>query len=133
MTPDVRRYPREAAEASGSFLMLMLGPRGGLPRSERQPESLNRGELRWSEREKGRKMLVSPAAFKSADSSLFRGNPSRMMLPNLDGLYERIDAYHRGGSRGRRNPAGLWAPASFAWPARRQQIERLRGHHLLCG
>ncbi|MDB5578148.1 MAG: hypothetical protein JWR80_3324 [Bradyrhizobium sp.] len=109
LTPDARRYPREAAEASRSFLMLRLGlhlglrqknlrqlmlcPRGRLPRSERQLESLKRGELRWSDREKGWEVLVPSVAFKNANSSFFGGKPFRLMLPNLDGLYERIDAY----------------------------------------
>ena len=67
--PDEQRYPRPAAEAVRSFLMLRLGlhlglrqknlrqllvcPRGHFPTSERRLEDMKRGELRWSERENG--------------------------------------------------------------------------------
>jgi hypothetical protein len=62
LLPDPSRYPRQAAEAVRSFLMLRFGlhlglrqknlrqllvcPRGQIPRSERQLEDLKRGERR---------------------------------------------------------------------------------------
>lgn len=109
--PDARRYPRSAAEAIRSFLMLRLGlhlgvrqknlrqlivcPRGGTPRSERQLETLGRGELRWSDRASGWEVLIPAVAFKNANSSFFAGKPFRLSLPDLGGLYRHIDAYVR--------------------------------------
>lgn len=111
LMPDARRYPREAAEANRSYLMLRLGlhlglrqknlrqllvsPRRQTPRSERQLEALKRGELRWNERGEGWEVLVPSVAFKNASSSFFGGKPFRLMLPDLGGLYDRIDAYVR--------------------------------------
>lgn len=111
LMPDDRRYPRAAAESIRSLLMLRLGLHLGLrqknlrqlmlclpgqpPRSERQLESLKRGELRWSERAQGWEVMVPAVAFKNADSSFFSGNPFRLLLPNLDGLYDRIESYIR--------------------------------------
>ena len=67
--PDGRRYPRATAETVRSFLMLRLClhlglrqknlrqllvcPRGHFPTSERRLEQMKRGELRWSERDRG--------------------------------------------------------------------------------
>ena len=80
--PDPTRYPRQAAEAVRSFLMLRFGlhlglrqknlrqlmvcPRGQIPRSERQLEDLKRGELRWSDRDDGWEVLIPSVAFKNA-------------------------------------------------------------------
>lgn len=107
--PDQRRYPRAAAEAMRGFLMLRLGlhlgvrqknlrqlmvcPRGQTPRSERQLEHLRRGELRWSARGQTWEVLIPSVAFKNANSSFFGKQPFRLTLPDLDGLYARIDAY----------------------------------------
>jgi hypothetical protein len=109
--PDPMRYPRAAAEAVRSFLMLRLGlhlglrqknlrqlmvcPRGQTPRTERQLEDLKRGELRWSDRDDGWEVLIPSVAFKNAHSSYFGSKPFRLILPNLGGLYEHIDAYIR--------------------------------------
>ncbi len=111
LMPDSRRYPRAAAEAVRSFLILRLGlhlgirqknlrqlllcPRGKLPATERQLEAQKRGELRWNEREKGWEVLIPAVAFKNSGSSFFGNKPFRLMLPNLGGLYEHIDAYVR--------------------------------------
>jgi len=107
--PDPGRYPRGAAEAIRSFLMLRLGlhlglrqknmrqlmvcPRGQLPRSERQLEDTKRGELRWSDRDNGWEVLIPAVAFKNANSSYFGSKPFRLILPNLGGLYDHIQAY----------------------------------------
>lgn len=107
--PDPTRYPRGAAEAVRSFLMLRLGlhlglrqknlrqlmvcPRGQLPRSERQLEDMKRGELRWSDRDSGWEVLIPSVAFKNANSSYFGSKPFRLILPDLGGLYAHIEAY----------------------------------------
>lgn len=107
--PDARRYPRQAAEAVRSFLMLrfglhlglrqknlrqlMLCPRGQNPRTERQLETMRRGELRWSDRANGWEVLIPAVAFKNAGSSFFAGRPFRLVLPDLGDLYRHLDAY----------------------------------------
>ncbi|TPK05685.1 hypothetical protein FJ872_25695 [Mesorhizobium sp. B2-5-9] len=109
LMPDERVYPRPAAEAVRSFLMLrfglhlglrqknlrqlMVSERGRLPRSERQLADMKRGELRWSDREGGWEVLIPSVAFKNANSSFFGSKPFRLVLPNLGGLYEHIEAY----------------------------------------
>jgi hypothetical protein len=109
LMPDEHRYPRSAAEAVRAFLMLRLGlhlglrqknlrqlmlcPKGHLPRSERVLEKMKRGELRWSDRERGWEVLIPAAAFKNAHSSFFGDKPFRLVLPDLLGLYDYIDAY----------------------------------------
>lgn len=103
------RYPRAAAESVRSFLMLRFGlhlglrqknlrellirPRGTLPTSERQLTALKRGELRWSARDGGWEVFIPSSAFKNANSSFFRKMPFRLLLPDLAGLYQQIDAY----------------------------------------
>ncbi|RZS76658.1 hypothetical protein EV217_4873 [Phyllobacterium myrsinacearum] len=107
--PDQRRYPRAAAESIRSFLMLRLGlhlglrqknlrqllvcPRGHLPTSERRLEQLNRGEIRWSDRDRGWEVLIPAKAFKNAHSSFFGSKPFRLILPNLHELYHHIESY----------------------------------------
>lgn len=107
--PDESRYPRAAAEAVRSFLLLRLGlhlglrqknlrqlmvcPRGQFPTSERRLEDLKRGELRWSERDRGWEVLIPAVAFKNANSSFFGSKPFRLILPDLQDLYHYIDAY----------------------------------------
>lgn len=107
--PDARRYPRCAAEAVRSFLMLRLGlhlgvrqknlrqllfqPRNGRPTPERILEAERRGELRWSIRDNGWEVLIPATAFKNARSSYFSAKPFRLVLPDLARLYEFIDAY----------------------------------------
>jgi hypothetical protein len=67
--PGEHRYPRQAAEAVRSFLLLRIGlhlglrqknlrqlrvcPRGHYPTSERRLEDMKCGELRWSDRDHG--------------------------------------------------------------------------------
>lgn len=118
--PDARRYPKAAAESVRSFLMLRLGlhtglrqrnlrqmlvaPRGQANSSDRQLETLKRGELRWNEKAEGWEIYIPSVAFKNATSSFFGSRPFRLMLPDLAGLYEQIDAYlerHRGVLLGR--------------------------------
>lgn len=107
--PDGRRYPIAAAEATRAFLMLRLGlhlgvrqknlrqllfrHRGESPTSERQLESLKRGELRWNLKDHAWEVLIPAVAFKNAGSSYFRKNPFKLVLPDLGGLYDEIDAY----------------------------------------
>lgn len=107
--PDARRYPRCAAEAVRSFLMLRIGlhlgvrqknmrqllfqQRGAPPTPERILESQRRGELRWNERDGGWEVLIPATAFKNARSSYFAQKPFRILLPDLARLYEFIDGY----------------------------------------
>lgn len=109
LMPDERLYRRPAAEAVRSFLMLRFGlhlglrqknlrqlmvcERGRLPRSERQLADMKRGEIRWSERDKGWEVLIPSVAFKNANSSYFGSKPFRLILPDLGGLYDHIEAY----------------------------------------
>jgi hypothetical protein len=109
LMPDRRRYPKCAAEALRSLLLIRLGlhlglrqknlrqlllrRRGETSLSERQLIELQRGELRWSERENGWEVFIPAAAFKNAHSSFFGGRPFRLMLPNLAGLYDAIELY----------------------------------------
>lgn len=113
--PDEDRYPRAAAEAVRSFLLLRLGlhlglrqknlrqlrlcPRGHFPTSERRLEDMKCGELRWSDRENGWEVLIPSIAFKNSDSSFFGQKPFRLILPDLLDLYKYLEAYidrHRG-------------------------------------
>ncbi len=107
--PDERRHPRAAAEAVRAFLLLRIGlhtglrqknlrelllcARGGLPTSERRLEDMKRGELRWSSRDQGWEILIPSVAFKNASSSFFGSKPFRLILPDLGGLYEKLEAY----------------------------------------
>ena len=113
--PDEDRYPRPAAEAVRSFLMLRLGlhlglrqknlrqlrlcPRGHFPTSERRLEDMRCGELRWNDRERGWEVLIPSVAFKNSGSSFFGQKPFRLILPDLLDLYKYLEAYidrHRG-------------------------------------
>jgi hypothetical protein len=107
--PDRNRYPRTAAEAARSFLMLRFGlhlgvrqknlrqllvcPKTLIPRTERQLEKLRRGELRWNVREHGWEVLIPCNAFKNSNSSFFGRQPFRLLLPDLDGLYEHVEDF----------------------------------------
>jgi hypothetical protein len=109
--PSVRRYPVPAAEASRSFLMLRFGlhlgvrqknlrqllicERGAPASSERRLETLKCGELRWNDREGGWEAFIPAVAFKNAGSSYFGRQPFRLVLPDLGGLYDQINAYLR--------------------------------------
>lgn len=109
LIPDEHRYPRPAAEAVRSFLMLRLGlhlglrqknlrqlmlcPKGYMPRSERVLEKMKRGEIRWRDREGGWEVFIPAVAFKNAHSSFFGDKPFRLVLPDLLDLYAYIDAY----------------------------------------
>ena len=124
--PDARRYPRAAAEAVRSLLMIRLGlhlglrqknlrqmllcPRNGVPRTERELEGLKCGELRWSERDEGWEVFIPCAAFKNAGSAYFSKRPFRLVLPDLGDLYAWLDAYVR-----THRPvllAGAWDPGT---------------------
>ncbi|MBB4320543.1 integrase [Agrobacterium tumefaciens] len=113
--PDEDRYPRPAAEAVRSFLLLRLGlhlglrqknlrqlricPRGHILTSERRLEDMKCGELRWSDRDGGWEVLIPSVAFKNASSSFFGQKPFRLILPDLLDLYKYLEAYidnHRG-------------------------------------
>lgn len=115
LMPDEHRYPRAAAEAVRSFLLIRFGlhtglrqrnlrellvcPRGGMPTSERHLEDKKRGELRWSDRDSGWEVLIPSVAFKNSTSSFFGSKPFRLVLPDLAGLYDAIERYldrHRG-------------------------------------
>ncbi len=107
--PDEKRYPRAAAEAVRSFLMLRLGlhlgvrqknlrqlllcRRGSPVTPERELENRRCGELRWSDREGGWEVFIPCVAFKNSGSAYFSKRPFRLLLPDLGGLYGWIDAY----------------------------------------
>lgn len=107
--PDEKRYPRATAEAVRAFLILRIGlhtglrqknlrelllcKRGDLPTSERRLEDMKRGEIRWSSRDHGWEILIPSVAFKNANLSFFGAKPFRLVLPDLGGLYELLDAY----------------------------------------
>jgi len=109
LMPDERKYPLPAAESTRSFLLLRLGlhlglrqknlrqlmvcRRGWIPRSERHLTDAKRGELRWSEKERGWEVFIPSVAFKNANSSFFGSKPFRLVLPDLDGLYDHLSAY----------------------------------------
>jgi len=109
LMPDERRHPLAAAEAVRAFLLLRIGLHTGLrqknlrelllckreelPTSERRLEDMKRGELRWSTRDHGWEILIPSVAFKNASSSFFGAKPFRLILPDLRGLYEKLEAY----------------------------------------
>ena len=115
LMPNENLHPRAVAEAVRSFLLLRLGlhtglrqrnlrellvcPRNRFPTPERQLEDRKRGELRWSARDGGWDILIPSVAFKNAYSSFFGSKPFRLVLPDLGGLYDMIEAWigrHRG-------------------------------------
>jgi len=123
--PDEDRYPRAAAEAVRSFLLLRLGlhlglrqknlrqlrvcPRGHFPTPERRLEDMKCGELRWSDREGGWEVIIPSVAFKNSGSSFFGQKPFRLILPDLLDLYKYLEAYidrHRGVLLGRAKDPG---------------------------
>lgn len=107
--PNPRRYPKAVAESVRSFLMirialhtglrqrnlreLMLCPRGATPQTDRAMVDQRRGELRWNAREGAWEVYIPAAAFKNATSSFFAGRPFRLLLPDLAGLYDHLEAY----------------------------------------
>lgn len=107
--PDPHRHPRAAAESVRAFLMIRLGlhlgvrqknlrqllvcRKGEVPRSERELERLKRGEMRWSDRDAGWEVFIPCAAFKNATSAYFAKRPFRLVLPDLGGLYDMIEAW----------------------------------------
>lgn len=109
LMPRRSLYPKAAAECLRSLLMLRLGLHIGLRQknlrqllvrrrgeggsTERQLEDRLRGELRWSDRHDAWEVLIPAKAFKNAHSSFFSGQPFRLLLPDLDGLYGYIDTY----------------------------------------
>jgi hypothetical protein len=109
LMPDERLYPRSAAESVRSFLLLRLGlhlglrqknlrqlllcPRDGTPRTERQLTELRCGELRWNELARAWEVLIPSVAFKNASSSFFGSKPFRLVLPDLGGLNQMIEDY----------------------------------------
>ncbi len=109
LMPDGRRYPKSKAEAVRSLLLIRLGlhlglrqrnlrellvcPRGGAPRSERQLANRRCGELRWSERDSGWEVFIPSMAFKNHHSSFFGGRPFRLLLSDLGNLYSYIDEW----------------------------------------
>lgn len=137
LMPDERLYPRPAAEAVRSFLMLRFGlhlglrqrnlrellvcPRHKLPSSERYLEDVRRGELRWSHKENGWEVFIPSMAFKNATSSFFGAKPFRLVLPDLGGLYQKIDDYldrHRPLLLGRADDPGTF----FVKTAKRSSV-----------
>ena len=52
-----------------------------------------RGELHWSLRDHGWEILIPSVAFKNSNSSFFGSKPFRLILPDLGGLYDKIETY----------------------------------------
>jgi hypothetical protein len=111
LIPCKGRYPKAAAEAVRSFLMIRLGlhlgvrqknlrelllcPRREQPSTERQLEMRRCGEMRWNDKEKGWEVLIPAVAFKNANSSFFAARPFRLLLPDVGDLYRYIGAWIR--------------------------------------
>lgn len=109
LMPDERRHPVSAAESVRSFLMLRLGLhlglrqknlrqllvcfRGDTPSTERQLVEAKRGELRWLDKDSVWEVFIPAIAFKNSGSSYFANKPFRLLLPDLAGLYNYIEAY----------------------------------------
>lgn len=109
LMPDEQLYPKAAAEARRALLMIRLGlhlglrqrnlrelmlcRRGQSPATDRQLADLRRGELRWTDRENGWEVYIPAIAFKNAHSTFFAGQPFRLLLPDLAGLYACISRY----------------------------------------
>ncbi|WP_277792778.1 hypothetical protein [Caulobacter endophyticus] len=107
--PDRRRYPIAAAEATRSYLMLMLGlhtglrqrnlrelrasNRGDRPTPMNQLEALRCGELNWDGDKNGWTIRIPAVAFKNARSSYFADQPYILRLPDVGGLYAQIEVY----------------------------------------
>jgi hypothetical protein len=109
LRPNEAHFPMCAAEASRSYLLLRLGmhlglrqrnlrellvcQKGNVQRSERVLCDLKRGELRWNDREQGWEVFIPSVAFKNAHSSYFGNRPFRLMLPDLEGIYQMLETY----------------------------------------
>lgn len=107
--PDERRYPIHAAEAARSYLMLRIGlhlgvrqrnlrellicPKDATPTTERRLAERRCGELRWSFRDEKWEVFIPAVAFKNSGSSFFGKNPFRLLIDDLSGLYEVLEAY----------------------------------------
>ncbi|MDB5459444.1 MAG: hypothetical protein JWO72_1185 [Caulobacteraceae bacterium] len=136
LAPCARRYPKAAAEAARSYLMIRLGlhlgfreknlrqllicRRGDTPTPERRLVDSACGELRWSERDEGWEVFVPANAFKNANSSFFGKRPFRLLLPDLGDLYAHIERYvgrHRPVLLGPRADPGTFFVKSGKGPA----------------
>jgi len=110
LMPDETIYPRPAAEAARSFLMirfalhlglrqknlrqLLLSPKGEPWTQEKRLIDLECGELRWNAARDRWEVFVPAAAFKNSYSPRFGdGQPFVLELPDYERLYEFIDAY----------------------------------------
>ena len=107
--PDGKLYPRAAAEAVRSFLLIRLGlhlgirqrnlrqllmcPMGKVPRSEVELRRVRQGELRWLEDQNKWEVFIPCEAFKNANSTFFGSRPFRLFLPDLGGLYRQLADY----------------------------------------
>ena len=106
---DERRAPFSWALSVRSYLLIRFGMhlgfrqrnlrdlllcrRGDKPRSVSDLESMQRGEIRWSEKGGGWEVFAPAIAFKNSHSSFFRNQPFKLLLPDSEGLYEFIEAY----------------------------------------
>ena len=109
LMPDEKATPVKAALAVRGYLMVRFGMHTGLrqrnlrelllcapgakPRTLQELQRLQKGEIRWSEEERGWEILIPANAFKNSGSQFFGGRPYRLMLPDLDSFYKYIDAY----------------------------------------
>lgn len=108
-TPDAKRYPVAAAEAARSYLLIKIGlhtglrqrnlrelrarGRGAVPTPLHKLEALKRGELHWDQLRLGWTITIPAVAFKNATSSYFGDRPYVLRLPDVGGLYDKIEAY----------------------------------------
>lgn len=97
--PDRATAPLAAAEAARGYLVLRFGmqlalrqrnmrelllcQRGKRPKGERFLQRCRRGELRWSELDKGWEVYIPALSFKNWDLTFFRHGPFRVILPDV--------------------------------------------------
>jgi len=72
---------------------LLLCPKGQRPRSLQRLDQLERGELRWNRDLRKWVAIVPASAFKNRTSTFFQGRPWELALPNLEGLYDKLEEY----------------------------------------
>jgi len=87
------RFAMQLGIRQRNLRQLMLCPFQGAPRSSGELEELRRGELRWNTIRSAWEVFIPAKAFKNGESSYFKGRPYRLFLPDLECLYDHIDAY----------------------------------------
>lgn len=103
-----RRGSRTPASEDSLRVLGLVEEKYGLPpgyfasKGGRSPRAISRKPIpgvslnesrRWNEKAEGWEIYIPSVAFKNATSSFFGSRPFRMLLPDLAGLYEQLDAY----------------------------------------